>query len=87
VSKRRPADKKHLRQSERRNRRNRAVKSQVRSALKEFETTTDPAAKAERVKQTISTVDKAVSRGILHRNKAARMKSKLAKQANAAQSK
>ena len=70
--------KKRIRQSERRRLRNRAVRSKVRGAVKTAraaEGATRPAAVLEAIRE----LDRAVSKGILHRNTAARKKSALAR--------
>jgi small subunit ribosomal protein S20 len=69
---------KRIRQNERRRVRNRAVRSQVRSALKE----TRAAQGAEQrtsIAEAIRALDKAVTKGVIHRNTAARKKSALAR--------
>jgi small subunit ribosomal protein S20 len=74
---------KRIRQNEKRRLRNRAVRSKVRTALKSARTApaeTQPAA----VLEAIRTLDKAVSKGVLHRNTAARKKSALARRLAAA---
>ena len=81
MSKRRAADKKHLRQSIRRNQRNRSYKSRVRTALKDFETITETEKIREALPKTISEIDRAASKKVFHKNKAARLKSRLAHKA------
>jgi small subunit ribosomal protein S20 len=72
---------KRMRQSETRRQRNRAVRSRVRTALKTARTaltsTGEDAGTA--VLQAIRTLDKAVTKGVIHRNTAARKKSALAR--------
>jgi small subunit ribosomal protein S20 len=72
---------KRIKQNEKRRLRNRALRSQVRSAVKDArEAETGKGAEArEAIREAIRTIDKAVSRGILHRNTAARKKSALAR--------
>jgi small subunit ribosomal protein S20 len=72
---------KRIKQNEKRRLRNRAARSTIRSALK-----TARAAAAEKspqskevVLEAIRVLDRAVSRGIIHRNTAARKKSALAR--------
>ncbi|NLT58917.1 MAG: 30S ribosomal protein S20 [Clostridiales bacterium] len=66
--------------------RNQMVKNAMRTDLKKFHTalenkeTVIPDALAE----VTRVVDKATAKGVLHRNKAARLKSQLARKANAA---
>jgi len=57
------------------------VKSKLRTALKQFEEIKEPEAKVTNLRNVASVVDKAVAKGIIHRNKAARLKSRAAKQA------
>jgi small subunit ribosomal protein S20 len=72
---------KRIKQNERRRLRNRAIRSQVRSAVKDARAVEPtPGAQArDTIREAIRTIDKAVSRGILHRNTAARKKSALAR--------
>jgi small subunit ribosomal protein S20 len=72
---------KRIKQNEKRRLRNRAARSTIRSALK-----TARAAAAEKspqskevVLEAIRILDRAVSRGVIHRNTAARKKSALAR--------
>jgi small subunit ribosomal protein S20 len=69
---------KRMRQSERRRVRNRAVRSKVRTALKVARTVQGPE-QATTVAEAIRILDKAVSKGVIHRNTAARKKSALAR--------
>ena len=71
---------KRTRQTERRTVRNRANKSHVRSALREMREAL-AAGKRENAEQvfrkTVSALDKAIQKGSLHHNTAARYKSRL----------
>jgi small subunit ribosomal protein S20 len=69
---------KRMRQSERRRLRNRAVRSKVRTALKVARTVQGPE-QATTIAEAIRILDKAVSKGVIHRNTAARKKSALAR--------
>jgi len=72
---------KRIKQNEKRRLRNRAVRSSIRSAVKTARTSTNektPQSK-EAVLDAIRLLDRAVSRGIIHRNTAARKKSALAR--------
>ena len=74
--------KKRIRQNERRRIRNRAIRSRIRSAVKtarEAVGAKAPAAPAS-VQEAIRILDKAVSKGVIHPNTAARKKSALARQ-------
>jgi len=71
---------KRARQTERRTVRNRANKSQVRSALREFREALAAGnrEKAEQVfRNTTSSLDKAIQKGVIHGNTASRYKSRL----------
>jgi small subunit ribosomal protein S20 len=70
--------KKRLRQSRKRALRNKAWRSRVRTVLKKVRAATDPAQAADLYRQAVSLLDRAVSKGLLHRNAAARTKSRLA---------
>lgn len=63
--------KKALRSSEKKRAKNEKQKAELKSAIKK--TTT------QNLSKTISLIDKAVKNNLIHRNKAARMKSKLTK--------
>ena len=59
---------------------NKADKSALKTAIKKFDAaleTGDRAAAAEAYKQAVILIDKAISKGILHKNTAARKKSSL----------
>ena len=62
--------------------RNKAIKSDLKTALKKAEAATGEE-KVAAVKAAIKKVDMACSKGIMHKNKAARKKSQLAKSVNA----
>lgn len=71
---------KRARQTERRTIRNRANKSRVRSVLRELREalTAGNRENAEQAyRRTVSTLDKAIQKGVLHRNTADRYKSRL----------
>jgi small subunit ribosomal protein S20 len=77
---------KRIRQNERRRLRNAAVRSNVRSAVKSVRTALGAASVDEAratLARTIRVLDKAVTKGILHKNAAARRKSRLTRQLNA----
>jgi len=62
--------------------RNQMIKSNLRTTLKSFDAALNGADKASietSYKKTVKTVDQAASKGILHKNTAARKKSSLAK--------
>ena len=73
--------KKRLRQSLERRSRNRAAKSRLKTAIKKFDSevaqnTTNAGAQYS---VTTSAIDKAVSKGVIHKNAANRKKARLAK--------
>lgn len=65
--------------------RNKVIKSDLKTALKKADTaiTENTDNKSEAVAVAIKKIDKACTKGIMHKNKAARKKSQLAKKANA----
>ena len=78
--------KKRAIQTEKRNARNRSVRSTLRTAVKKAknELTEGKAKGAEVVATAASAIDTARRKGVLHKNTAARLKSRIAKKANAA---
>lgn len=76
---------KRMRQSEKRRQRNRTVRTRVRTALKTARAavTTTGGDAAAAVLQAIRVLDKAVTKGVIHRNTASRKKSALARKLNA----
>ncbi len=74
--------KKRLVVSARQNKRNTAAKSAIKTSIKKFESAlaTGESEQAQTAyKSTVRTLDKAVSKGFLHKNTAARKKSRLSK--------
>lgn len=69
---------KRIRQAERRRLRNRAMRSKIRGTMKTARTA-EGAGRPAAILEAIRTLDKAVSKGIVHRNTAARKKSALAR--------
>jgi small subunit ribosomal protein S20 len=77
---------KRIRQNEKRRVRNAAVRSTVRTSVKSARTALESgqAAQArETLLRTIQILDKAVTKGVVHKNTAARKKSRLTRQLNA----
>jgi small subunit ribosomal protein S20 len=76
---------KRTKQNEQRRQRNRAARSTIRSSIKAARAALAGKSPDSRstVKEAISALDRAVSRGVIHRNTAARKKSGLARQLNA----
>ena len=75
---------KRHRQSLVRRGRNRTVKSLVRTAVKSAIAATTVDEKKSTLRDVSSVVDKAASKGVIHKNKASRIKSRLARKVNAA---
>jgi small subunit ribosomal protein S20 len=76
--------KKRMQTNERDRQRNRAVKSQVRRAVKELGEALGGSDAPARLSKTHSILDKAGKKGVLHPRKVDRMKSRLAKAAGRA---
>lgn len=77
------ATKKHARQALKRRDRNRYYGKTTRNAIKDLRAAEGSAAK-EQLPAVESMIDKLAKKGVIHRNKAANLKSKLAKKINAA---
>ncbi len=74
--------KKRVRLSLKQNERNKSYKSKMKTAIKKVKATTDKDAIQDELKKTYSLLDKLASKKIIHKNKAANQKSKLAQYAN-----
>ncbi|HHW90207.1 MAG TPA: 30S ribosomal protein S20 [Clostridiales bacterium] len=77
--------KKRVKIAEKKNLRNRIVKSRIKTAIKKFNATimSNDAAGAEALlPETFSIIDSAVSKGVIHKNNAANKKAALAKTLN-----
>lgn len=79
---------KRMRQEQKRRAHNRSVKSKVRTTITKARTAIaseaiDFAASQEAVRAAISELDRAAKKGVIHKNNAARRKSRLMKQLNA----
>jgi small subunit ribosomal protein S20 len=68
-----------MKTAEKARQRNRRTKSFIRGAIKEFSSEKDTAKKTEKFKKVSSVLDKAVGKNVIHKNKAARAKSRLSK--------
>ena len=77
------ATKKDVRQATKRRERNKYYGKTTRNAIREFRDAKGKEA-GEKFPGVASMIDKLAKRGIIHKNKAANLKSKLAKKANAA---
>ncbi len=69
---------KRNRQNEKRRLRNRAVRSELRTREKALLAAVGTDGEAEALRQTIKRIDKAAAKGVIHKNAAARKKSRLA---------
>ena len=78
--------KKRVKVSEKKNLRNRMIKSAVRTSVKKFEAAVaaDAATASAQLSATASAIDKAAAKGVIHKNAANRKKARLAKQLNKA---
>ncbi len=77
---------KRARQTTKRTARNRANASQLRTALRSLRESLekgDNAAAGQTYRQTVSALDKAIQKGVLHENTASRYKSRLSARLNA----
>lgn len=73
------ATKKDIRQNEKRRERNRYYGKTTRNAIRKLLAQTDNAAATAELPKVISMIDKLAKRNVIHRNKAANLKSGLAK--------
>ena len=83
--------KKRVKISEKKNLRNRIVKSGMRTSIRKFDAAVaadpqnaDPQNANEQLSATSAVIDKAASKGVIHKNAANRKKARLAKQLNKA---
>ncbi len=78
--------KKRVKVSEKKNLRNRIVKSGMRTSIRKFDAAVAEDAKNanEQLSATSAVIDKAASKGVIHKNAANRKKARLAKQLNKA---
>ena len=77
------ATKKDVRQSAKRRERNKYYGKTTRNAVSEFRAA-NTADAAKQLPEVISMIDKLAKHGVIHKNKAANLKSKLARKAKAA---
>ena len=78
--------KKRVKVSEKKNLRNRIVKSGLRTSVRKFDAAVaaDPSNAGAQLSATSAVIDKAASKGVIHKNAANRKKARLAKQLNKA---
>jgi small subunit ribosomal protein S20 len=77
------ATKKDVRQSAKRNERNRYYGKTTRNAIRDLKAA-DKTTATEKMPTVVAMIDKLAKRGTIHKNKANNLKSKLAKRLNAA---
>ncbi|MEO8647808.1 MAG: 30S ribosomal protein S20 [Acidobacteriota bacterium] len=77
---------KRVRQNVKRNEINRSSRSKLRTQIKKLRTalTVDKGSTGELLNPTVSLIDKAVNKGLIHKNTAARYKSRLTRHVNSA---
>ena len=73
------ATKKDVRQATKRRERNKYYGKTTRNAIRELRSLTDKTAATKELPEVISMIDKLAKRGIIHKNKASNLKSKLSK--------
>ncbi|MCO5236269.1 MAG: 30S ribosomal protein S20 [Chitinophagaceae bacterium] len=76
------ATKKDMRQAAKRRERNRYYGKTTRNAIRDLKNITDKKGAQDGLSNVESMIDKLAKRGIIHKNKAANLKSKLAKRVN-----
>lgn len=74
---------KRVRQTETRNERNRYQHKTARNAVRELRTTTDKKAAEKLLPEVTAMLDKLAKRSVIHKNKAANLKSSVKKHVNA----
>ena len=73
---------KRARQTIKRTERNKIKKVMIKSSVKNVMSQKDKSSAESELKKTVSLIDKAATKGVVHKNKAARTKSKLSKHVN-----
>jgi small subunit ribosomal protein S20 len=76
------ATKKDVRQSAKRRERNRYNGKTTRNAIRDLKTVSEKTAAGKELPEVISMIDKLAKNGVIHKNKAANLKSKLTKRVN-----
>ena len=78
------SQKDRVKQTKKENASNKAVKSNLKTVIKKANIAVAAGSADKAVVEAVSTIDKAASKGVLHKNTAARKVSKMMKKANAA---
>lgn len=73
---------KRARQTIKKTERNRKYKALIKGSLKRALTDTDKTSTEEQVKKTTQILDRAATKGVIHKNKASRLKSRIARHLN-----
>ncbi|HUQ96797.1 MAG TPA: 30S ribosomal protein S20 [Chitinophagaceae bacterium] len=76
------ATKKDTRQATARRERNRYYGKTTRNAIRDLRTVEAKAAAGEKLPEVISMIDKLAKKGVIHKNKASNLKSKLSRRVN-----
>ena len=77
------ATKKDVRQAAKRRDRNRYYGKTTRNAIRDLKAVNETSAYSEKMPDVASMIDKLAKRGVIHKNKAANLKSKLTKKVSA----
>jgi small subunit ribosomal protein S20 len=77
------ATKKDVRQATKRRERNKYYGKTTRNAIRDLKALTDKAAAGKELPEVVSMIDKLAKRGVIHKNKASNLKSKLTKKVSA----
>ena len=76
------SNEKRVRQTEKRRQRNLQKKTQIKSAIKKVRSAPDKETATAELKKTYVVLDRMAGKGIIHKNKAANVKSKLSRFVN-----
>ncbi|MFN2439795.1 MAG: 30S ribosomal protein S20 [Chitinophagaceae bacterium] len=76
------ATKKDMRQAGKRREKNRYYGKTTRNAIRDLKTIEDKTSADEKITGVISMIDKLARRGVIHKNKASNLKSKLTRRVN-----
>ena len=77
------ATKKDVRQATKRRERNKYYGKTTRNAIRDLKVLTDKAEAGKELPEVVSMIDKLAKRGVIHKNKASNLKSKLTKRVTA----
>ena len=76
------ATKKDVRQSAKRRERNKYYGKTTRNAIRDLKAISEKSAAGEKTPEVIAMIDKLAKRGVIHKNKASNLKSKLTRRLN-----